>query len=99
MTNEIDRRPTSLGAVLYAGSVASWFSRTQHYATLSTTESVSTSHLLSEVIWEVIFLRRVLGLVQPGREMRNVTSSVQSSSWKMALFARIARSTTMSGTI
>ena len=56
---------------LYAGSVVSWFSRTQHCVTLSTTESEYIA--LTEVTREVIFLRQILDFIEPRREVRPVT--------------------------
>jgi len=66
-----ERRSVSGGAVLYAGGVVSWFSRTQHCVTLSTTESEYIA--LTEVTMEIIFLRQILDFIEPRRVRRAVT--------------------------
>ena len=62
--NKDDRRSVSGGAILCAGAVVSWFSRTQHCVTLSTTESEYVS--LAETVKELMFLYQLCEFIQPG---------------------------------
>ena len=62
--NKESRRSVSGGVVLCAGAVVSWFSRTQHFVTLSSTESEYIS--LVETVKELLFLRQLCEFIQPG---------------------------------
>ena len=52
--------------VLLAGGAISWFSRTQHCVSLSTTESEYVA--LSDVTREVVFLRGLVDFLMPGQQ-------------------------------
>lgn len=69
--NKQDRRWVSREAVWYVDGVVSWFSRTQHFMSISPAESEYVA--VTEVTREVIFLGQVLDFIQPGRVVCAVT--------------------------
>ena len=69
--NKEDRRSVSGGVVLLAGGAVSWFSRTQHCASLSSTESEYVA--LANVTREVVFLKELLEFILPNRRRGPVT--------------------------
>ncbi|CAB1107675.1 unnamed protein product [Ectocarpus sp. CCAP 1310/34] len=58
-----DRRSVSGGLVMYGGGCVTWFSRTQKFVTLSTTEAAYVA--IADVLKEVLFLRQVWRFMLP----------------------------------
>ena len=62
-----DRRSVSGGANMCAGACVCWFSRTQKYVTLSTSEAEYVA--LGDAVKELLFLRQVWHFMIPGKKM------------------------------
>ena len=62
-----DRRSMSGGAIMCAGGCVCWFSRTQKYVTLSTSEAEYVA--LGDAVKELLFLRQVWRFMIPGKGM------------------------------
>ncbi|CAN0495773.1 unnamed protein product [Discosporangium mesarthrocarpum] len=69
--DENNRRSVSGGAVMFAGSVVAWFSRTQQVVALSSSEAEYMA--MGECVKELLFLNNVLRFVQPLRGVENNT--------------------------